>query len=250
MDPKERLAALAIEALVGHRIQWLHYHPTSVNGGGTRQTTQVHRQSQIHSETEQSSFKAKGAVETADGRSIEFHAALTMERQQSSTTITASAKNTDPLIVNFGGAPARLTSGKISFDLNSDGVPVEIPFVASGCGFLVLDDNGDGKVNDGRELFGPQTGDGFAELAKYDSDGNGWIDEGDPVFSKLRVWTPDGLQTLSQLGIGAIATTSGETPFAIKDANGSAQGEVPATGVYLSENGSAGSIQQVDLAVD
>jgi hypothetical protein len=143
-----------------------------------------------------------------------------------------------------------LTGGKVSFDLNSDGVPEDISFVGAGSGFLVLDSNGDGKVNDGQELFGPQTGNGFSELAGYDSDGNGWIDEGDAVFSKLRIWTQDGLHTLPQQGIGAISTSSAETPFALKDGNGGLQGEVRGTGVFLFESGSAGTIQQVDLAAE
>jgi hypothetical protein len=103
-------------------------------------------------------------------------------------------------------------------------------------------------VNDGRELFGPQTGNGFAELASYDADHNGWIDENDPVFSKLRIWTQDRLFTLSEKGIGAIATSSAETPFALKDGATSLQGNIRSSGIYLSENGAAGTIQQVDLA--
>jgi len=254
MDPKERLAALAIEALVGHRINWLHYRSTgasaqpATSGAGAAQAQQ---RTEIHSETEQTSFQAKGSVQTTDGRTVDFNVSLTMARDQvSSSTAAAPPPNTaDPLVLNFGGAPARLTGGKISFDLNSDGVPEQISFVSSGSGFLVRDANNDGKVNDGQELFGPQSGNGFADLAKYDSDGNGWIDEGDPVFSQLRIWSADGLQTLAEKGIGAIATSSVETPFAIKDGNDTTQGEVRSTGVYLSEGGPAGTVQQVDLAV-
>lgn len=42
-----------------------------------------------------------------------------------------------------------------------------------------------GKIDDGSELFGARTGNGFNELAKYDSDNNHFIDAGDPVFSNL-----------------------------------------------------------------
>lgn len=65
-----------------------------------------------------------------------------------------------------------LTEAKYNFDLDSDGREDLISFVRPGSGFLALDLNGDGRVNDGRELFGPATGDGFAELARYDQDGN------------------------------------------------------------------------------
>ena len=150
--------------------------------------------------------------------------------------------------MNFRGAPARISGAKIAFDLNSDGKAEDFSFVASGSGFLAFDGNGDGKVNDGSELFGPRTGEGFAELASYDADGNGWIDANDPIVAKLRIWTRDRLSTLSEKGIGAISTTSADTPFALKDGANVLQANVRATGVYLSESGQAGTIQQVDLA--
>ena len=40
-----------------------------------------------------------------------------------------------------------------------------------------LDINEDGKINDGKELFGTASGNGFGDLAAYDQDNNGWIDE-------------------------------------------------------------------------
>ncbi len=40
------------------------------------------------------------------------------------------------------------------------------------------------KINDGSELFGTSSGDGFKDLATYDEDENGWIDENDSIFSK------------------------------------------------------------------
>jgi len=154
-----------------------------------------------------------------------------MQREfESFTSSIGPAHKADPLVVNFGGAPARLTGAKISFDLNSDGAPENVSFVARGSGFLALDSNGDGKVNDGRELFGPQTGNGFGELAAYDSDNNGWIDQRDPVFAKLRIWTVNGLESLSDKGIGAISTSSAMTPFALKDAANVSQGDIRSTG--------------------
>ena len=51
-----------------------------------------------------------------------------------------------------------------------------IAFVEPGSGMLALDRNGDGKVNDGRELFGPTAGNGFAGACRPDADGNRWID--------------------------------------------------------------------------
>ena len=84
-----------------------------------------------------------------------------------------------------------------------------ISFVGPGSGFLALDQNGDGTVNDGSGLFGARTGNGFHELAAYDDDGNGWIDEGDSVYVGLRIWEKDAegndrLMALGKRGLGAI----------------------------------------------
>lgn len=46
-------------------------------------------------------------------------------------------------------------------------------------------------VNNGSELFGPTNGNGFQELAEYDKDGNGWIDENDEIFGSLKIWAED-----------------------------------------------------------
>ena len=50
---------------------------------------------------------------------------------------------------------------RFAFDLNADGQAEQINFVAPGSGFLVFDRNQDGKVNNGSELFGPTTDNGF-----------------------------------------------------------------------------------------
>ncbi|NLD47470.1 MAG: hypothetical protein GX660_09755, partial [Clostridiaceae bacterium] len=143
---------------------------------------------------------------------------------------------------------------KINFDLDFDGKTEQISFVSKESGFLALDLNNDGVINDGRELFGPQTGDGFSELAKYDLDENNWIDENDAVFSKLKIWVKDDsgkdmLFTLAEKGIGALYLGNVNTPFSLKDASNNLNGVIRKSGVFLKENGTAGTIQHIDLAV-
>ena len=77
------------------------------------------------------------------------------------------------------------------FDIDADGEEESISYLQGGSGYLALDKNGDGVINDGSELFGTKSGDGFADLAEYDADGNGWIDENDPIFDKLLIWAKD-----------------------------------------------------------
>ena len=91
------------------------------------------------------------------------------------------------------------------------------------------------------------------ELSVYDSDGNGWIDEADPIFDKLKIWSKDEagndvLVGLGVRGVGAIYLGSVPTGFAIKDNENVTQGIIRSTGVFLREDGSAGTVQQVDLA--
>jgi hypothetical protein len=214
-----------------------------------------------YTEAEQTSFSASGVVQTADGKTIGFNLSLSMARSyhmESDVSIRlgdAARKTTDPLVINFSGNAAQLTDQRFSFDLDADGTASEqINFLAGGSGFLSFDRNGDGVINDGSELFGALTGDGFAELAALDSDNNGWIDENDAAYAQLSVWTKDSagndiLRSLKEAGIGAISLAHVNTPFAIKNWNNDLLGQIQASGVYLHENGDVGSIQQVDLTV-
>jgi hypothetical protein len=138
--------------------------------------------------------------------------------------------------------------------INSDGEPEHISFVRAGSGLLVIDKNLDGKVNDGGELFGPSTGDGFNVLALYDEDRNGWIDEGDTIYSRLSVWTrgSDGKDVLSPLGesnVGAINLSPVVSRFDELGQDNRPKGQAQKTGIYVDSEGKAKTIQQVDLAV-
>ena len=210
---------------------------------------------QTFTEEEKTTFQAQGVI-TAGGKEYSFAASLAMERSYSTSqsfSIRAGDALKDPLVVNIGMGPTELSGQKTAFDIDMDGDAEDMPTLASGSGFLAMDRNGNGMVDNGSELFGPATGRGFAELSAYDEDGNGWIDEGDAVYSLLRVWTHNGdsesLRSLRELNIGAIYTSGRSTPFEVKNAQNETEAAIRQTGVYLREDGSAGTIQQVDLAV-
>lgn len=212
-----------------------------------------------YTETEQTDFSTSGIVHTADGKTINFSVSLSMSRsysEESNISIRqgSARKTQDPLVLNFAGNAAQLSSQRFKFDLNADGKTENINFVTGGSGFLSLDRNGDGKINDGSELFGVKSGDGFADLAAFDSDHNGWIDENDSVYEQLRVWTKDAsgkdlLSTLKQADVGAIALTHAETAFDLKDSSNELLGKIRSSGVFLRDNGGAGTVQQVDLTI-
>jgi hypothetical protein len=210
-----------------------------------------------YSESETTTFSAQGTVNTADGQEVSIDVSVTMSRSFSaeiSESVEMGAALQDPLVVNYSGTAAELTERTFHFDIDADGTSDQIHFVKPGSGFLALDKNGDGQVNDGSELFGTQSGDGFADLAAYDEDGNGFIDGGDTVFEKLRVFVQDGagnrqLAALGATGVEAIYLGHTSTPFEIKNERNELQGVVRETGIFVGEDGNAGTVQQIDLVV-
>ena len=209
--------------------------------------------------TEQATFSAQGSVTTVDGRTIDLSASVALQQQetitQSSTLTAGNAPHAkDPLVLNYGRASAALSDQKFLFDLESNGSKVSISMPAAGSGFLVLDKNGNNKVDNGSELFGVNSGNGFADLAQYDVSHKGWIDASDPVWKSLKLWIKDAagndqLLSLDQLGIGAIDLQNANTPFTLKDSQGNVNGDISRTGVFLTESGNVGTVQQVDLTV-
>lgn len=270
-----------IESLTGHKMKI--FNMASLNGESTKadipvedmpQDTQraqgnpapreqgwgiSYDSTQSHFEQEQTTVSAAGVIKTADGKEINFSLQLQMERQyseESSESFRAgdAVQKVDPLVINFSGSAAQLTDMKFSFDLDTDGAEENISFVSPGSGFLVLDKNQDGIVNNGSELFGPATGNGFGELASYDEDGNNWIDENDSIYNKLSVWTKDDagndqLSSLKEKSVGAIYLSQIDSQFDLKNADNELQGQIAQTGLYADENGTVKTIQQVDLVV-
>lgn len=209
-------------------------------------------------ETENTTFASKGCVQTADGRNIDFRVEVSMSRAFMSEFNMLDVEEyimTDPLMINLDTNIGSVTDQKFLFDLDSDGKEEEISFAGEGSGFLALDRNGDGTINDGSELFGTTSQDGFKDLAEYDEDGNGWIDENDSIFSKLKVWTKDAegndyLMNLKEADVGAIYLGNVNTEFALKNGENQTNGALRRTGIYLKESsGAAGTLNHVDLAV-
>lgn len=135
-----------------------------------------------------------------------------------------------PIIIDTKGEGYHLTSlqGGVKFAFFPGKAPVQISWTDSvySNGFLVLDRNGDGVINDGSELFGTETPqpptthpNGFNALAVYDlpangGNGNGEIDPGDAIFAKLKIWIdanhngvsdPGELHSLKDLGIAGLS---------------------------------------------
>jgi hypothetical protein len=233
-------------------------------GGGIRsaKTWEISiKRTDLHFEEESMNFQSSGEVTTEDGRLIRFSLDLSLDRAFVSRTEEEALVQrwrervnlTDPLVISLDGRAPTLTDATFEFDLDSDGKTEKISFVSPGSGFLAFDKNGDHTINNGSELFGPGTGNGFQELSAFDEDHNNWIDENDAVFSQLSVWTrdekgQDRLISLKDAGIGAIFLQSAATGFDLTRSDNELQGRLKSTGIFLFENGKAGFIQEMDLA--
>ena len=129
----------------------------------------------------------------------------------------------DPIVLDISGlgiTTKSVTDG-VYYDLDNNGFAEKTGWIDAKSGILVLDRDGNGKIEAGKELFGDRTilddgktaSSGFAALAALDSNHDGVIDAKDAKFSELRIWidkdgngvsTPDELLTLEEAGIKSL----------------------------------------------
>ncbi len=201
-----------------------------------------------YQEEESLSMQTKGCVKTQDGRSIDINLDVTMQRSFYSKTMTKETMMIDPLVINFKGNLPELSDATFSFDIDCDGASDQISCLAKNSGFLALDKNNNGQIDDGSELFGTQSGNGFKDLSQYDTDANSWIDENDPIFDGLRIWSNHELIGLGEVGIGAIYLGAQSSPFTFKNDANESLGQLRQSGIFLFESGDVGTISQIDFA--
>ena len=262
LDQKTYLTKLILEAVFKEKIEILDVSDLNREAYDRNLQRELdawgmeYEYHESHYEYEETNFEAEGIIKTQDGKEIHFNLNVKLSREYYSEQhlITRTGTAVDPLVINFDGLASALTDTKFLFDLNSDGKDENISFVRPGSGFLVFDKNNDEIVNDGSELFGPTTGNGFQELISYDEDNNGWIDENDSIYDRLSVWYKDKngndyLEDLKSKNVGAIYLASSQTSFSFMDSTYNISAKMNSSGIYLKENGSVGTINQLDLVV-
>jgi hypothetical protein len=172
----------------------------------------------------------------------------------------------DPLIFDLDGdglETVGIDAGNpILFDHDGDGIKTATGWVKADDAFLVLDRNGNGAIDNGRELFGDNTvlaggglaADGFAALADVDGNGDGQINQADSVFANLRLWrdfNQDGVSnagelfSLGELGIASISTAKTQNSQLLPDGN-----RIADLGTYTKSDGSLGGLGETSLLGD
>lgn len=170
----------------------------------------------------------------------------------------------DPLTLDLDGDGLETVgvAAGILFDHDGDGVASGTGWVGSDDGFLVLDRNSNGQIDNGTELFGDSTplsgggtaADGFAALAQEDTNADGRVDSLDANWNALRVWrdlNQDGVSqsgelfTLDSLGIAALDVAVTEHTQTLPNGN-----QVADLGSYVRSDGSTGTLAQTGQMAD
>ena len=169
----------------------------------------------------------------------------------------------DPLTLDLDGDGIESigATGAILFDHDGDGIKNGTGWINSDDGLLVLDRNGNGTIDSGRELFGADTvlangqhaNSGFEALKDLDSNSDNVFNASDAQFGNVRVWrdlNQDGISqgnelfTLGQLNIKAINLVPTDT----SDINLGNGNVIDNTGSYVRTDNSTGTAADVLLA--
>jgi hypothetical protein len=188
----------------------------------------------------------------AAAQAASFQQVLQQRELQLNVSANPEPQKTDPLVLDLAGNgfATRGLDDAVRFDLDADGRIDSISAPSGDDALLALDGNGNGRIDDGRELFGDQNGatNGFAELARHDDNGDGRIDLQDAVFERLRLLRFDAegrqqTQSLSQAGVSSIELQARD----VKQALG-AYDEIAQLGRFQFADGRSGQAADLLLA--
>jgi len=244
ISPEQRKIMMLLEKLFGvkgvkqfsmqfdyssvQEVQAVAQQASRVQSGGPAGWGMEYNYHEAYREYESTSLAMSGTFTTEDGRAFAFNLDYQLKREYVRTTDVSiragDAVVKDPLILDVGGVGG-FGTGSSAFDLDRDGNTEALRHLSNGSRYLAADFNRNGRVDNGGELFGPTSGNGFGDLAAHDDDGNGFIDHGDAIWDLLRLWTGDDAKPalLAQWKVAAIGLMSIETPFSYVQLQGREQ---------------------------
>lgn len=212
---------------------------------------------QWHSREQNLAYQVQGVFDINDKElTLNYEFALSSEQVSYSKIEMTAAALKDPLIVQYGAQGLGDIKGQTAFSINQDNIVDSLPIFSGDIGYLVFDKNDNQQADDGSELFGPQSGQGFVELSQLDSNKNGFIDTEDEQFEQLYLWkpsdnasTPEQWLSLKDVKIQAISLSAINTPFDFYDDKGEIQAQLQQSSFAISESGQGRGVHQVDVRI-
>jgi hypothetical protein len=237
----------------------------TIDGKQYRQQEQVSITTLL-TEQQQLNFAMQGEF-IIDNKKVNLNYQLNLKASYSSihSIETTAAALKDPVVIQFGTRSIGYITDYTKFDINNDNKQNDLPIFSGDVGYLIFDKNNNHHVDNGGELFGPTTNNGFSELAQLDSNNNGFFDNQDDKYSQIYIWQPkqtkpnsneqspnkQNLVSLSQAGIKAISLNAITTQFNFRDQSKDNKGEINArltqTSFAISENNKTLGVHQIDV---
>ncbi|MBF0193452.1 MAG: hypothetical protein HQL71_02800, partial [Magnetococcales bacterium] len=165
----------------------------------------------------------------------------------------------DPIVIDLNGDGIGLSTPTegLSFNMSPDGQQQAVGWISSGDGFLVIDRNDNGQVDDITEMFSefyqPGVNTGLGALSTLDENGDSVLNAQDSGFANLQIWQdqnsdgqtdPGEMQSLSAHSIT-------EINLSVEQVNEwSDSGVVLSEGSVTYENGDESAFGEVGLTVE
>jgi len=199
------------------------------DGGGTPGTTGIWTSASCEGQQIRENFCLDYKGNVIDD--VEEHWRCDEEGDRPSTTLAGCTYSCPRFTPGSSGG----NRGDGGVDIDNDGSTNMTGWVDPNDGLLVLDDNGNGIVDDQSELFGNRNRAAYEDLAQYDENDDGIINADDSIWGSLQLWvdansdgqTNEGeLKTLGQMGFKEI-NVNYDTANEIREGNA-----VTATGSF------------------
>ena len=209
----------------------------------------------VYYERETLDFEAQGAIKLDNGVEVAFELSQHYDREymELNSQIVEVPVLKDPLVVNMGSGAISFNDKQYEFDIDADGEMDNLYELGANAAYLAIDRNNNGTIDDGTELLGAISGDAFAELASYDDNQDGVINSQDEIFDSLVLWRysddQESITKVADSNINTFALASADTAFTFTNDQNDPLAVMRKSGVYANNDGTVGSLHQVDLVV-